>query len=268
MNYCLPQRRNRVWAIASVITRREKKSEIAETYQSCVESMKSNFQFPLDLNFPGHGQKAERPKKGRHEWHVEKALAQGFSRQDIFVDCNGSKKRPCVCFGGAPCITPSHPIWSVELSRYLGAVDLLNAQGLWESAYPPEAYAAMKEDPKFASSLAGNSFSSTVAQVVFLSSLVACAGSWQIAASHIEAADRQEQPRQEQPGQEQPRQEQPCPQAIFKRIRKKRKAPEFDSLKPDAVKPKKPKKRTLTQAYKRKKPGCNLDLHQAVFHVC
>ena len=51
-NYCLPQRRNRVWGIASLNDGRVSEKEKAHCFSACLESLRSNFQFDLRTNFP------------------------------------------------------------------------------------------------------------------------------------------------------------------------------------------------------------------------
>lgn len=82
-NYCLPQRRNRVWGIATVTQGGggSTGAEVFEKYKDCLEAMKTNFQYDLELIFPPRP--TEKPKPGRHTFLVEKAKSEGFQLTDI-----------------------------------------------------------------------------------------------------------------------------------------------------------------------------------------
>ena len=73
------------------------------------------------------------------------------------------------------CVRPTHAIYSVQLQRYLRANEYLSVQGIWRvDAENVAAFDKMASNDKLAQDLAGNAMSSTVAQSVFLASLVAC----------------------------------------------------------------------------------------------
>ena len=73
------------------------------------------------------------------------------------------------------CVRPTHPIYSVQLQRYLCAREYLGVQGIWRiDSENVAAFDNMVRNEKLAQDLAGNAMSSTVAQAVFLASLVAC----------------------------------------------------------------------------------------------
>ena len=224
--FTLPQRRNRVWGIACLNTGKRSLDAILGTYNASLDSMQTNFQFATDLNFPKLPE--ELPQEGRHTEHVNLAIADGFSCTNIFVDCAGSMERRTFAYSVLPCITANHPIYSVHLSRYMQACDYLNAQGLWQSTMSSEVYQELLADPVLAHDLAGNSFSSTVVQAVFISSLACCGDSW---ASLLPLN----------------------PTEPLRRIRKKRPAPQYDALVQHEGKRKKPgRKRKHQQRYRRK----------------
>ena len=235
--FCLPQRRNRVWAIAALQTGHQTEEDISLAYISCLENMRSNFQFDLRQNFPSELQECVKP--GRHTDHVNRALSNACGRADIFVDCNGSADFSVEGFGVVPCLTRNHAIYSVELQRYLQPEDRMNCQGLWRSTMSPETFDAIVSNPTLTASLTGNSFSSTVCQATFLASLASCSGAWQalrgcqgVKKTHKASSSTT------------------AIQVRLPRVTSKRKAPEYDHVpKPNRV-VKRDRKR-----FKRKVPG-------------
>eukprot|EP00438_Fugacium_kawagutii_P016372 Skav203833 [mRNA] locus=scaffold4932:4041:17810:+ [translate_table: standard] len=76
-----------------------------------------------------------------------------------------------------PCVRPSHPIYSVQMKRYLVPEEFLAAQGMWRvDSENMTVWDDMVKanNGKFAQDLAGNGFSSTVAQSAFLACLISC----------------------------------------------------------------------------------------------
>lgn len=202
--------------------------------------MKSNFQFSLRQNFPATY--TENLKPGRHTKHVESAIEEAFCKTDLFVDVHGAEGRKCVAYGVCPCVTDGHVVWSVELGRYLNGEDFLNCQGLWKTAFSEQTYTKLVHDDPFAQSLAGNSFTSTVVQAVLLSAFV-CTSNWDTLCEHLgnDAGDQVSVP----------------PSDLLRRIRGKRKAPEFESFRTEEPEPmgKKGKGKTRKRKYKRKVEG-------------
>lgn len=99
--------------------------------------------------------------------------------RNVFIDSNCSadraKERPESGLDVTTCVRPTHPIYSVGYGRYLVGEDYLRAQGMWRcDAENMVAWDKMASDDKFAQDLAGNGFSSTVAQAVFLASFISC----------------------------------------------------------------------------------------------
>ena len=75
------------------------------------------------------------------------------------------------------CPTPTHSVYSVMLQRFLLPIEHLALQGIFrEDAENHNAFDSMvgSNGGKLAKDLAGNSFSGTVAQAAFLTSLVTC----------------------------------------------------------------------------------------------
>lgn len=217
MNFLLPQRRNRVWGIASIKALELKdSSEISSTYREALQCLRSNFQFPYELNFP-HPGSTDEPKPGRHTRLVEMAQSKSFGLGHVFVDCQPSLSRASDFVGGVPCVMPTHAVYYLEQRRYLRVQDYLNAQGLWASAFKPEVYQEMLHAKGAKGSLgqclAGNSFSPTVSQAVVLAGLVSCVGPWRaITQQNCNETQQQDQ----RPG------------ATLRRLRTKRPAKEFD----------------------------------------
>ena len=181
-------------------------------------------------------------KPGRHTELVSAAMKDAFGDLGMFVDCSaGSPSRLIAAQGVVPCVCRSHPVYSVELGRYLGPQDFLNAQGLWSSAFTDSVYASILADKNMAQSFAGNSFSTTVVQAVFLTSLTMFESSWQTLCQRgASSCNQLAVP----------------PPARLARIGKKRKAPEYDHLIPVPKKSVKPSQRL--RQHKRKVPGQDL----------
>ena len=155
MRFMLPQRRNRVWAMASVdCSEPVSDTTIQTVYSECLMAMRGHFQFPVELNFPPTGVK-EQPKSKRHSELIAAAKESSYCPASLFVDCQPSLMMQAKCEGGIPCVMPTHPVWCVEQERYLQAVDFLNAQGLWPCAFEESVYQKILATPKLAQSLAG-----------------------------------------------------------------------------------------------------------------
>lgn len=214
-HFTLPQRRHRVWGVATLLSAGVDPERVRELYRHCLRSLRTNFQFPRELNF---GNKPhEPPRNSRHQDHVSGALALNFGDLDLFLDCAGTKGRPAVAHGVKPCITPRHPIYSVALERYMDSEDILNGQGLWKSNFSETGWKSLMASSTLAQGLAGNSFSSTVCQAVFLSSIIASSPAWGKLGVQENGLGSMGA------GNEEPHQ-------ILRRVRQKRKAPEFDQM--------------------------------------
>lgn len=98
---------------------------------------------------------------------------------NAFFDVNTSEKRVEESLESSldvtTCVRPTHAIYAVGLGRYLTGAEYLCAQGIWkvDSENLP-LWNEMAADLKWARNIAGNAFSSTVAQATFLASLIAC----------------------------------------------------------------------------------------------
>lgn len=229
--YLLPQRRNRCWGAAIVNTGKETSDDFTEAFTKSLESLESTFQFPVKMNFGDLP--VEPPKAGRHEKLLE-AAKQAEGTQDVYVDCSTTESRCDKAVGVLPCVTPTHPVYSGLLERYMGPRDFMQAQGWWESCFAADVYSEMIKT--IAQDLCGNGFSSTVCQATTLATMVSAPAAWgtmggkaqdQSHASH-EVIER-----------------------VKRRVRSKRSAPEFD----DEQKPSKKTKRVKKRQYRRKVAG-------------
>eukprot|EP00435_Cladocopium_sp_Y103_P014574 s3958_g3.t1 len=197
--------------------------EVSQEYAQALQSLRSNFQFPLSQIFE---KLSPQIAKGRHKELVAMAQARSPCSNNLYVDCASSKERIAYGDGALPCITPSHPIFSTLLQRYLGKKDFLNCQGLWESCFSREAYRHLLAMDS--QDVAGNSFSSTACQAVVLSSLTCATGAWgAILRAESSSAKAQECPLVKAQGGDQVQVPAPQP-GILRRLKRKQPAPEFD----------------------------------------
>ena len=113
-------------------------------------------------------------KSKRHELLVKKAL-ETHDGESIYVDCSTSNQLLMSACGVVPCVTPTHPVFSVRLKRYLLPEEYLRIQGIWPSCYQPDVY---KHYVQIGQDIAGNSFTSTVCQAAIIASLVTCPTTW------------------------------------------------------------------------------------------
>lgn len=167
--FCLPQRRNRIWGIATINTGKQKRKDRGQIFKDALDQMQGSFQFPIELNFEAGPEKALKP--GRHTTLVNRALEKSDGCKNLFVDCSSTLKFLAYGEAIAPPITPDHPYYATKLSRYLTPKDCLQAQGLWQSCFDPQVYDEMVRS-KLGQDLAGSSFSSTVCMAATLTSFM------------------------------------------------------------------------------------------------
>ncbi|CAK9101123.1 unnamed protein product, partial [Durusdinium trenchii] len=137
--YLLPQRRNRIWGFAAVASAR-KREEMESTYTTVLNAMASHSKIASgEIFLPAPQQSLQ---KGRHEEVLANALKACGSR-GLFVDCSTSVRRTVAMNCGVPCVLPTHPVWSVDHQRYLGASDFLRAQGIFPGSFKKEVYETM-----------------------------------------------------------------------------------------------------------------------------
>lgn len=239
--YLLPQRRNRIWGFAAVAGAR-KREEMESTYTTVLNAMASHSKIASgEIFLPAPQQSLQ---KGRHEEVLANALKACGSR-GLFVDCSTSVRRTVAMNCGVPCVLPTHPVWSVDHQRYLGASDFLRAQGIFPGSFKKEVYETMLNTNGLAQSIAGNSFSSTVFQAAALASMAATPAVWA-----GEACQRPQPPCHE-----------PGASTTLRRVTGKRKRPEYDFAlplqKPSSKKKSSPKQRAQKKRrqYTRKEPG-------------
>ena len=170
-DYLLPQRRNRIYGFADLDEGQNFDSFAKNMYSTC-QSMTSdrlfNFQDVFDQKLPScvlHGNALE---------NVQRALDKHASEStNIFVDTSTSQQFLECAVDTATCVRPSHPIFSVQLNRYLTVEELFRCQGIWKDDFEnPEAIERVLKQPAKAQDLCGNAFASTCAQVTLISSLV------------------------------------------------------------------------------------------------
>ena len=146
-------------------------------------TLSSDIRFPFETVFD---QSLPRTTlRGNAQAKVDEAIAKNVLENqsgNLFIDTSTSAQRQAECaIGVATCIRPSHPIWSVQLSRYLTVAEMFRCQGLWECDFQhPQAIRDIMKDPAQAQDLAGNAFASTCAQAQLLASLVNACGWYRV----------------------------------------------------------------------------------------
>ena len=186
-------------------------------------SMQSRFQFPLEVNFD---ELEPQPlKDGRHSQLVDRAKTKSSRPSQLFVDCSSTVRFLAYGEGVSPPIVPNHPFYALPLSRYLGAKDCTQCQGMWESCWDPAVYANLIDEGNntFTQDLCGNSFSSTVCLAATLTSFASAPS---VFVSHY------------------------AKRGVKRRLKGKQDAPEYQPTKPKASASTK-----RSGKYKRKVPG-------------
>ena len=91
--------------------------------------------------------------QGNAQIKVQEAIKK-FTLQsqsdNIFVDISTSKDRATECaVSVTTCIRPSHPIFSVRLSRFVTTEEMFRCQGLWKEDFKvPQAISDVLADPR------------------------------------------------------------------------------------------------------------------------
>ena len=125
-DYLLPHRRTRAWGLAAV-TGEEEVCRLPSSFPSCLEELASRVKIPNDQFFlPAK----EVPIKPGRQAEVLEQAAELYGRENLYVDVSTSTKRTMAAANVAPCVTPSHPIYSTRLNRYLLKEEFLRVQGL------------------------------------------------------------------------------------------------------------------------------------------
>lgn len=247
-HFLVPQRRMRVWGLATLITSRP--GEVCAEYGECLQSFQSNCTFTAESIFANQPKCAV--KAGRHQHLVKLAKESAPDCNALFVNCNGSYSRPVYAEQVVPCVTPGHPVYATHLERYLGTSDFMNVQGFFESSWSSEIYQELLSKPSFTHDLVGNSFTTTVAQAVILTTFAVAADAWGTVSTRI---SQMEDDSTKQAGQ--------TADVVLRRIRGKRKAGEYGPPRMGVIagstrrpKPAKKGKRVSgVRKYKRKKKG-------------
>ncbi|CAK9115303.1 unnamed protein product [Durusdinium trenchii] len=179
-HFLTPQRRNRIWGIATLVTGHQGASEaVSADFADCLKSMQSHSLFPRDdvfMDLP-----AAPVKQGRHEEILEKVKMMNPGKTDMYVDLSTSIDggRLMAGDGVCPCISTNHPVFSTRMDRYLTTGDFLNLQGFFQSAISESTRCELLANPGFALDLLGNSFTSTVCQAVLLSAFAVTPATWE-----------------------------------------------------------------------------------------
>ena len=249
--FLVPHRRNRTWAIIPSTTGSSSQETMEADFLACLHQLQSCLSIPREEIFEDLNR--VEPKEGRHTKLVEMAQERYPDCSNVFVDCSTSAKEGWMIVGQdvAPCLTPNHPMYSTGLGRYLTTGDFLNLQGFFPSTISCQTRKFLLETPNLAHDLLGNSFTSTVVQAVFIASLVAAPGAWNMVMQSSSQGGNGPQ-----------RDTQANSAMTLRRIRQKRKAPAYDMIAnvplPSQLPPKKqggPKKGKWAGRYKRKEPG-------------
>ena len=176
--FLLTQRRNRIYGLAD-LDEGQDVEQFRDGMKATLSSLSSDIRFPckdvFDQNLPKTTLQGNAGMKVREA--VEKYALQSES-SNIFVDTATSSQRSTECaVGVTTCIRPSHPIWSVELSRFVSVEEMFTCQGIFKQDFNcPEAIQRILSDPTQAQDLAGNAFASTCAQAQVIASLVNAKG--------------------------------------------------------------------------------------------
>lgn len=238
-NYTLPPRRQRVWGMAALITGESHVNDLSGDFAGLLSACSSHWHFPPEQLFPEA--EKEEPKQGRETTLVEKALEKHAGCQNVYIDCSTSLHRLINAAHVCPCLCPSHPVYCTGLQRYLSEVDFLNLQGFFPSTMPEDCYQDLVQNKTLLQSLMGNSFSSTVCQVVLIAGIAAAPSALHTISSTGSAPSPIEDKDHSHTG-----------QVVLKRISKKRKAPEYGK---PLVTFKKARANRKRKPYQRKKPG-------------
>ena len=185
-DYLLPQRRNRVYALADINAGQCSQS-FAQKMKATMESMASDVLLPFDSVFDTTlpHQQLEGRQYDKLQEALEKACLQA-NCQNVFVDTSTSSTRECESATNVlTCVRPTHKIYSHQLQRFVTIQEMWAAQGLFKCNFEnQEAVQSMWEQASKAQDLAGNAFASTCMQAKIVASLVHGQGWINLAGSH------------------------------------------------------------------------------------
>ena len=176
--YLLLQRRNRIYGTADCDHGQCQLSfsgQMLDTLKSLAGNGRFAFSDVFDETLP------EEPATGNALANVQQALEKAALQNmssNIFVDTSTSLNWSCeLAEGVSTCVRPTHPIYSVQLKRFLTPGELLRCQGIFKQDFEnPMAIDKVLETPKLAQDLAGNAFASTCAQAQLIASLCHASG--------------------------------------------------------------------------------------------
>ena len=190
-DYLLPQRRNRVYALADINAGQCSQS-FAQKMKATMESMASDVLLPFDSVFDTTlpHQQLEGRQYDKLQEALEKACLQA-NCQNVFLDTSTSSARECESATNVlTCVRPTHKIYSNQLQRFVTIQEMWAAQGLFKCNFEnQEAVQSMWEQASKAQDLAGNAFASTCMQAKIIASLVHGQGWINLAGSHGNATN-------------------------------------------------------------------------------
>ena len=152
-DYLLPQRRNRVYALADINAGQCSQS-FAQKMKATMESMASDVLLPFDSVFDTTlpHQQLEGRQYDKLQEALEKACLQA-NCQNVFVDTSTSSTRECESATNVlTCVRPTHKIYSHQLQRFVTIQEMWAAQGLFKCNF---------ENQEAVSKHVGTSFKST-----------------------------------------------------------------------------------------------------------
>lgn len=182
-DYLLTQRRTRVYGLGDLDSGQDL-AQLSENMASTLGDLATDKKFPFNEVFQSNLPTCTLKKNAleKVEEAINKSMVDNES-QNIFIDTSTSKKRTVeMGYGVATCVRPSHPIFSVQLQRFVTVSEMFKCQGIFkEDLANPRALVGILQKPGPAQDLAGNAFASTCAQSQLIASLVHARGWMSIA---------------------------------------------------------------------------------------
>ena len=173
-HFHLPQRRRRCWIWGLL---HAKSKDVAEKcLPATLQSQMYREPVTLDSLFVDEPYDEGRGLNDREQAVVDKIVHHkfediDFSERDWVIDVSKSIMRASPCQDACPCLVPNSRLFRVNTGQFLGPLQVLGLQGIWTRDFPRlENFALTK--PRLLRDIAGNAFTSTVAQAVILSCLV------------------------------------------------------------------------------------------------
>lgn len=173
-DYLLTQRRTRVYGLGDLDSGQDQ-AKLNEEMASTLHDMSSDKRFAFNQVFQNDLPTCTLRKNalGKVQEAITKCMLNSES-QNIFIDTSTSKDRNVeMGYGVSTCVRPSHPIFSVQLQRYITVSEMFKCQGIFkEDLENPTVLTNILQKPGPAQDLTGNAFASTCAQSQLIASLV------------------------------------------------------------------------------------------------